>query len=142
MWEFSPSGNCLEYRAYAIGARSQSARTYCEKFIDSFDDAALDDLIQHALLALRDTMPTDDNKLTAAAISLGWVGKDFRFVMIEDEDAIQAYIDRLPAVPARETPAEPVASSETAAVVSPPPTTEEASTAAPLPGNDDGMDVE
>ena len=31
MYEFAPSGNFNEFHAMAIGARSQSARTYLEK---------------------------------------------------------------------------------------------------------------
>jgi 20S proteasome subunit alpha 6 len=36
LFEFSPSGNFFEYTAMAIGARSQSAKTYLEKHCDSF----------------------------------------------------------------------------------------------------------
>jgi 20S proteasome subunit alpha 6 len=43
----------------AIGARSQSARTYLEKFLGTFPDCTLDELIKHALRALRDTLPNE-----------------------------------------------------------------------------------
>jgi len=43
----------------AIGARSQSARTYLEKFLDQFLDCSLEELIKHGLRALRDTLPND-----------------------------------------------------------------------------------
>ena len=35
LFQTSPSGNYAEWRGYAIGARSQSARTYLEKHLDS-----------------------------------------------------------------------------------------------------------
>ena len=43
----------------AIGARSQSARTYLEKHLNEFPTCNLDELIKHALRALRDTLPNE-----------------------------------------------------------------------------------
>jgi 20S proteasome subunit alpha 6 len=43
----------------AIGARSQSARTYLEKNLDQFPDASQDELIKHCMRALRDTLPNE-----------------------------------------------------------------------------------
>jgi 20S proteasome subunit alpha 6 len=43
----------------AIGARSQSARTYLEKLLSEFPNCKLDDLIKHGLRALRDTLPNE-----------------------------------------------------------------------------------
>lgn len=43
----------------AIGARSQSARTYLERHLDEFPSATREELIRHALRALRDTLPND-----------------------------------------------------------------------------------
>ncbi len=50
----------------AIGARSQSARTYLEKHLDEFKDCELDQMVLHGLRALRDTLPNEvdlDNKV-------------------------------------------------------------------------------
>ena len=78
LYRTCPSGNFYEYSAYAIGARSQSARTYLEKKYETFPDgmvlrvmlltpvaahkcltlcgvcvaASVDELISHALKAL------------------------------------------------------------------------------------------
>lgn len=38
LYEFSPSGNCFEYYAMSIGARSQSAKTYLEAHMSEFED--------------------------------------------------------------------------------------------------------
>ncbi|GAA5925196.1 proteasome core particle subunit alpha 6 [Sporobolomyces koalae] len=73
LYEFSPSGNCLEYYAMSIGARSQSAKTYLESHYDSFPQASLEDLIRHGLHALRDTLQ-QDKELTVENTSLGIVG--------------------------------------------------------------------
>ncbi len=43
----------------AIGARSQSARTYLEKNLDKFSDSNEDELIKHCMRALRDTLPNE-----------------------------------------------------------------------------------
>jgi 20S proteasome subunit alpha 6 len=43
----------------AIGARSQSARTYLEKNLDAFADCNQDELTKHCMRALRDTLPNE-----------------------------------------------------------------------------------
>lgn len=83
----------------AIGARSQSAKTFLEKHIDTIEKLSKDDLIHHALLAIRDTLPIDATTLSPSAISIGVVGRDQDFVMIEGEEEIKAFIDKLPPVP-------------------------------------------
>jgi 20S proteasome alpha/beta subunit len=56
LYEFSPTGNCFEYFAMAIGARSQSAKTYLELHYESFKEMSLDDLIVQGLTALRESL--------------------------------------------------------------------------------------
>lgn len=55
--------------------------------------ASLDELVRHGLLALRDTLQ-QDKELTIQNTSLGIVGKDKDFHIIEDE-ALQRYLDLL-----------------------------------------------
>lgn len=73
LYEFSPTGNCFEYYAMALGARSQSAKTYLERRMDQLEDADLDALVQHALRALRETLP-QNKQLERAAVSVAVVG--------------------------------------------------------------------
>ena len=54
-----PSANFYPCKAMAIGARSQSARTYLEKFLDEFAGCELEELVKHGLRALRDTLPNE-----------------------------------------------------------------------------------
>lgn len=75
------SHNC---RAMAIGARSQSARTYLEKHIDSFPDCDRDQIIKHSLLALRECLP-NDVELSTKNVSLAIVGKNQPFTTYDDE---------------------------------------------------------
>src|ERR1700722_3730903 len=74
LYQTCPSANYYECKCMAIGARSQSARTYLEKHVGEFPDASLDELIKHALRALRDTLP-NEIELTTKNCSLGIVGK-------------------------------------------------------------------
>ncbi|KAL4241163.1 Proteasome subunit alpha type [Abortiporus biennis] len=73
LYEFSPSGNSYEYYAMSIGARSQSAKTYLEKHFESFTDCTLEELIQHGLHSLRETLQ-QDKELTINNTSIGIVG--------------------------------------------------------------------
>jgi 20S proteasome subunit alpha 6 len=93
LYQTCPSGNLYEFYASAIGARSQSARTYLEKHYESFADLETDQLIVHALQALVGCVSGDD-ELTAANGSICIVGKDQAFTLIEG-DALQPYLDQL-----------------------------------------------
>lgn len=104
LYQTCPSGNVYEYYASAIGARSQSGRTYLEKHHGAdVADATVDDLIMHALRALAGCVSTDDKEakakgnaegLTAENASVGIVGKDQAFRLMEG-DELQPYLDRL-----------------------------------------------
>jgi 20S proteasome subunit alpha 6 len=92
-----PSGEVVEVLATSIGARSQSARTYLEKHLDQFKTATLDQLIEHALLALRDTLPQEDN-LSKKNTSISIVGKDTPFKAMDD-DEVQPFLERITNIP-------------------------------------------
>lgn len=99
LYQTCPSGNLYEFYASAIGARSQSARTYLEKHVDDFGSATKDQLIVHALQALVGCVSGDD-ELTAANGSIAIVGVDHKYTLLEGA-ALQPYLDQL------ETKAEP-----------------------------------
>eukprot|EP00455_Lapot_gusevi_P003843 TRINITY_DN1156_c0_g2_i3.p1 TRINITY_DN1156_c0_g2~~TRINITY_DN1156_c0_g2_i3.p1 ORF type:complete len:287 (-),score=108.17 TRINITY_DN1156_c0_g2_i3:65-925(-) len=94
LFETCPSGNFFEYKAQAIGARSQTARTYLEKHFESFEDASLEELIHHALVALRTTVQGGD--INQRNVAVGFVGKDTPFTILQDE-TIKSYTDRVEA---------------------------------------------
>lgn len=85
VYQTCPSANYYDCKAMAIGARSQSARTYLEKHLDKFLDSNLEELIKHGLRALRDTLPSEVN-LTSKNCSLGVVGKDQEFTIYDDQE--------------------------------------------------------
>ena len=73
LFEFSPSGMTQEMLACAIGARSQMARTYLERHLDEFAESSREDLIKHALLALKESL-AQDKELTVDNTSLAVIG--------------------------------------------------------------------
>jgi 20S proteasome subunit alpha 6 len=62
-----------EMIAFAIGARSQMARTYLERNVDAFADCSREDLIKHGLKALKESL-VQDKELTVENTSVGVVG--------------------------------------------------------------------
>mmetsp|Transcript_43736 Transcript_43736/g.52901 ORF Transcript_43736/g.52901 Transcript_43736/m.52901 type:complete len:269 (+) Transcript_43736:234-1040(+) len=89
-----PSGNYFEYKAMAMGARSQAAKTYLERKFEEFEASDLDTLIKHALFALKESCTEGD--LNSKNCSLSYVGEDSEFTLLEG-DSIQPYFDALDA---------------------------------------------
>lgn len=73
LFEFQPSGMTEEMVAFAIGARSQMARTYLEKNMDKFAGCDRGELIRHGLRALKESL-VQDRELTVDNTSVGVVG--------------------------------------------------------------------
>lgn len=73
IFEFQPSGLTQEMLACAIGARSQMARTYLERNLSEFADSSREQLINHGLKALRETL-SQDKELTVDNTTVGVVG--------------------------------------------------------------------
>lgn len=73
LFEFQPSGMTQEMLACAIGARSQMARTYLERNLAEFADSSREELINHGLKALRETL-SQDKELTIDNTTVGVVG--------------------------------------------------------------------
>jgi len=94
LYETDPSGLYTEYKAIAIGSRSQSARTYFERHLDSFPDASVEELVHHALRALQGS--ANDTALTVENVSLSVVGKDSTFKLWNKVD-LEPYISTLAA---------------------------------------------
>ncbi|KAM7202783.1 Nucleophile aminohydrolase [Naviculisporaceae sp. PSN 640] len=73
LFEFQPSGMTEEMVAFAIGARSQMARTYLEKHVDAFEDCGREELIRHGLKALKESL-VQDRELTIENTSVAFTG--------------------------------------------------------------------
>nr|VZI20500.1 unnamed protein product [Spirometra erinaceieuropaei] len=90
-----PSSNAYDCKAFAVGSRSQSARTYLERHLDQFPDSSLEELIQHGLAALKGCLP-NESELTGKNCALAVVGKGLDFT-VYDEEMVQPYLDSLAA---------------------------------------------
>ncbi|KAL1115720.1 hypothetical protein AAG570_006010 [Ranatra chinensis] len=88
-----PSANIHDCQAMAMGSRSQSAKTYLEKHLNSMLGTTADELILHGLRALRETMAAD-NEMTARSISIAIVGKDTPFETL-DEGRTASYLEKI-----------------------------------------------
>jgi len=92
IYQVCPSANFYDCKAMAIGARSQSARTYLEKHLDELPDCPdVETLVAHGLRALRDTLPNEVD-LTNKNVSIAVVGLDKDFVVYEDE-SVDPYLE-------------------------------------------------
>ena len=96
IYETCPSANYYDCKAMAIGARSQSARTFIERHLEKFgtdSDLSADDLVKKGLEALRETLP-QEQELTEKNISIGIVGEDMPFKLYDNEE-VKKWLDML-----------------------------------------------
>lgn len=78
--------------AMAIGARSQSAKTYLEKNFESFAALGWEELVRHGLKALKAS--AQETELSEHNVSVGVVGKDFKFRLLST-DELRAYLGEI-----------------------------------------------
>lgn len=105
-----PSGNYFEYQAFAIGSRSQAAKTYLERRFGNFVDSSWDDLIKDALIATRETLQGEKLKSSICTVAVMGVGEPFHIL---DQETVQQLIDKFELVGEEEVPAaEPGAGAE------------------------------
>eukprot|EP01006_Ploeotia_vitrea_P063357 TRINITY_DN85385_c0_g1_i1.p1 TRINITY_DN85385_c0_g1~~TRINITY_DN85385_c0_g1_i1.p1 ORF type:complete len:248 (+),score=20.02 TRINITY_DN85385_c0_g1_i1:31-774(+) len=93
IFQTCPSGQYYNYYATAIGARSQSARTYLERNYESFEDVSLEQLVVHCLKALKSTT-ADGVELNQQNTTVAIVGEGTDFKVYDDE-AVVEWLDLL-----------------------------------------------
>ncbi|XVE94683.1 hypothetical protein REPUB_Repub02eG0030100 [Reevesia pubescens] len=97
-----PSGNYFEYQAFAIGSRSQAAKTYLERRFENFADSSRDDLVKDALMAIRETLQGETLKSSICTVAVVGVGEPFHIL---DQETVQQMIDAFEIVAEQEGPA-------------------------------------
>ncbi|KAF2810885.1 N-terminal nucleophile aminohydrolase [Mytilinidion resinicola] len=102
LFEFQPSGVTQEMQACGIGARSQMARTYLERNLEEFEGASREELVKHALRALKESL-AQDKELTIENTSVGLCGVDENFKLYEHAE-VQEWLETT--FENREAPAE------------------------------------
>lgn len=94
LYELLPNGSGYEYFAASLGARSQSSRTYLERELQSYKSSeGAEPLIMSGLKALRESLP-QGKELTWQNTSIGVVGPNELFKIIDDEDVTE-WLDQL-----------------------------------------------
>ena len=93
LFETSPKANHYEYIGQAIGARSQSARTYIEKVAGDLAEAPLDKLIRIGVTALKESLQSGSSEeLNTKNCSIAVVGEDST-LKIYDGDDVQQFVN-------------------------------------------------
>ncbi|KAM7518226.1 hypothetical protein LguiB_017188 [Lonicera macranthoides] len=100
-----PSGNYFEYQAFAIGSRSQAAKTYLERKFEKFSGSSRDELLKDALFAIRETLQGEKLTSTICTVAVLGVGEAFQIL---DQGTVQALIDAFE-ISGEEAPAEQAA---------------------------------
>lgn len=113
-----PSGNYFEYQAFAIGSRSQAAKTYLERKFESFMDSSRENLIKDALFALRETLQGE--KLTSSICTIAVVGVGEAFHVL-DQETVQGLISEFEIVGEEPASDEPAAAADQGSAESGPP---------------------
>lgn len=93
IFQTCPSANVYVCKAMALGARSQSAKTYLERNIESIINSPIDELVRHGLIALRETLPSEQ-KLSVKNCSIGIVSCDENSKLLDDKQ-VGEYLDIL-----------------------------------------------
>lgn len=91
IYQVVPSANFFNCKAMSIGSRSQSARTYLERHLKTFNDCTKDELICHGIQAIRGSLPNDelvgkDDQSPLLNISVAIVGRNQPFKILDDEE--------------------------------------------------------
>lgn len=92
LYQNCPSGNYFEFMAFAIGSRSQAAKTYLERKFETFMDCSREELVRHALHAVKESL--QDEELSSGNCGVAIVGIGESFVIL-DPKTLQAHIDSL-----------------------------------------------
>ncbi|EDW85536.2 uncharacterized protein Dwil_GK23128 [Drosophila willistoni] len=92
IYQVVPSANYINCKAMSIGSRSQSARTYLERHLSSFNDCTTDEIICHGINAIRGSLSNDElitktENLSQLNITIAIVGENYnKFTILTDEE--------------------------------------------------------
>ena len=92
LYQNCPSGNYFEYQAFAIGSRSQAAKTYLERKFDTFMGCTKEELIRHALFAVKESLQDEELSITNCSVAVLGIDEPFQIL---DVKTLQSFIDGL-----------------------------------------------
>jgi len=94
IYELNPSGESIEYDAYAIGAKSQSSKTYLEKHIGIFGSCTTVNLVLNALNAIKVGYRDEPEDMSEKNIEVSVLTKKNGFISLS-RDVVKEYIGQL-----------------------------------------------
>lgn len=94
IFELTPTGDRVEYNAYAIGAKSQSSKTYLEKHLGTFGKSSPEHLVLNALNAIKAGYRDELEEMSEKNIEVSLLTKKNGFVSLGKEE-VKAYLDKL-----------------------------------------------
>ncbi|KAH8410548.1 hypothetical protein KR009_000182, partial [Drosophila setifemur] len=90
IYQVTPSATFYNCKANSIGSRSQSARTYLERNLNSFLNCSDDDIICHGIQAIHGSLPTDEHQSKENSpqfnITVAIVGKNQPFKILTEKE--------------------------------------------------------
>ena len=95
IYELTPTGDSIEYSAYAIGAKSQSSKTYLEKHIATLSGCNTTNLILNALNAIKAGYRDETEEMSEKNIEISLLNRENGFHSLKKED-VRKYLDQLP----------------------------------------------
>jgi 20S proteasome subunit alpha 6 len=117
LFQTDPTGNFFEYYAMAMGARSQSAKTYLERNFSALRTCSRDELVGHAVRALHGCLEAE-KELDTANTAIAVVGKGEKFRILEGEE-VAPFLVGLGAAPAAAAAAAAAAAPDESAEAAP-----------------------
>ena len=90
----NPAGECYEFKSFAIGAKSQSAKTYIEKNVESFANLGVDELILHGLKAIKSGYKDEKEEMSGKNIEVYALDRQEALRLVSPE-VVQTYISQL-----------------------------------------------
>lgn len=91
LYQTMPSGDVFDFKATAMGVRSQASRTYLERHYTTFPEASLDELVLQGLRALA-AATSEGVELNLMNTTIALVGKDTPFTILSEEQS-RKYLD-------------------------------------------------
>ena len=85
VFEVNPNGDRLSYEAYAIGAKSQSARTYLEKNLKEFEGCGVDGLVEHGLRAIKSGYRDEKEEMSEMNVEVSVLDRENGFMELNKE---------------------------------------------------------
>ncbi|KAG0500237.1 hypothetical protein HPP92_000309, partial [Vanilla planifolia] len=104
-----PSGNYFEYQAFAIGSRSQAAKTFLERRFDNYNNCSREELIKDGLFAIKETLQGEKLASSICTVAIVGVGEPFHII---DQQTIEQAIESLDIVEEDAPAAEAEAAAE------------------------------